>query len=270
MGDTCCDPLSMGRIKRMIEKKLPGIYVHSLEIGKNVIEDEANGFLMQCNRQIEYAHNQIKNDTNLANGFNAIGFSQGGQFLRAYVERFNDPPVFNLISIGGQHQGVFGFPRCPGANVTLCEYLRDMLNLGVYEPFVQEHLTQSNYWQDPLNEQEYLKKNIFLPDINNNLDTQNQTYKQNMLALENFVMVMFDNDTMVQPKESEWFAFYIPGQAKQVQYLRDSPLYTEDWLGLKEMDGAGKLAFLSTIGDHLQFTDEWFYDNIVPYLNNTL
>jgi len=254
----------------MIEGKLPGIYVHSMEIGANVIEDEANGFLMNCNKQIEYAHRQIANDSNLAKGFNAIGFSQGSQFLRAYVERFNDPPVYNLISIGGQHQGVFGFPNCPGANETLCGYLRDFINIGAYDPFVQEHSTQCGYWQDPFNEEEYLAKNVFLPDINNNLDVKNETYKQNLMSLENFVMVMFDNDTLVQPKESEWFAWYIPGQAKQIQYLRDSPIYTEDWLGLKVMDQQGKLAFLSTIGNHLQFTDTWFYANIVPYLNNTL
>merc|ERR1712150_307529 len=35
MGDSCCNPLSMGRIKRQIETARPGIYVHSIEIGDN-------------------------------------------------------------------------------------------------------------------------------------------------------------------------------------------------------------------------------------------
>lgn len=48
---------------------------------------------------------QLKADPALANGFNAVGFSQGGQFLRAYVERYNDPPVHNLVTFGGQHMG---------------------------------------------------------------------------------------------------------------------------------------------------------------------
>ena len=30
MGDTCCNPLSMGTIKREIEKSVPGIYVYSM------------------------------------------------------------------------------------------------------------------------------------------------------------------------------------------------------------------------------------------------
>jgi len=270
MGDTCCDPLSMGYIKRVIEDQLPGIYVHSLMIGNNVIEDELNGFLMNVNKQIIFAKNEIEKDPMLADGFNAVGFSQGSQFLRAYVERFNNPSVYNLVSIGGQHQGVFGFPRCPGDNETICEIVRRMLNLGAYIPFVQDNLVQAEYWQDPLNEDEYLRDCVFLPDINNNLAEINETYKQNLMSVENFVMVQFLNDTMVQPKESEWFGFYAPGQDKEVLTLQETPLYQQDWLGLQEMNDNGKLTFLATIGDHLQFTKEWFIENIIPFLNNTV
>jgi len=38
-------------------------------------------------------------------------------------------------------------------------------------------------------------------------------------------MVMFTNDTMVIPKESEWFAFYSPGQDKEIMPLEQSVLY---------------------------------------------
>lgn len=37
-GDSCCNPLSMGAIKKMIEEEIPGIYVLSLMIGKNVVQ----------------------------------------------------------------------------------------------------------------------------------------------------------------------------------------------------------------------------------------
>ena len=33
MGDSCCNPWSMGAVKRMIQDEVPGIYVHSLMIG---------------------------------------------------------------------------------------------------------------------------------------------------------------------------------------------------------------------------------------------
>ena len=37
-GDSCCNPLSLGSIQKMIEKLVPGIYVHSLEIGSGIVE----------------------------------------------------------------------------------------------------------------------------------------------------------------------------------------------------------------------------------------
>lgn len=33
------------------------------------------------------------------------------------------------------------------------------------------------------------------------------------------------------------------------------------------MDKAGKLVFLGVEGDHLQLPVEWFYANIIPFLN---
>jgi palmitoyl-protein thioesterase len=45
----------------------------------------------------------------LHSGFDAMGFSQGGQFLRGFVERCNHPPVRNLITWGSQHNGI-GIP----------------------------------------------------------------------------------------------------------------------------------------------------------------
>ena len=57
---------------------------------------------------------------------------------RTVVQRCGDKlNVRNLISVGGQHQGVFGFPRCPGQNSTLCDMVRKLLNLGAYEKYVQ-------------------------------------------------------------------------------------------------------------------------------------
>lgn len=57
---------------------------------------------------------------------------------RAIVQRCKTVKIFNLISVGGQHQGVFGFPHCPGNNSELCEIVRKMLNLGAYFKPVQD------------------------------------------------------------------------------------------------------------------------------------
>jgi len=140
MGDSCCNPLSMGSIMRMIRRQIPDIYIHSLEIGNGIVSDTLNGFFMPIPEQITLACNKIKSDPQLSNGFNAMGFSQGGQFLRAVVQQCEGIQVKNLISFGGQHQGVFGFPNCP-STVNFCDSLRDILNKAAYNPLVQARFT---------------------------------------------------------------------------------------------------------------------------------
>uniref|UniRef100_A0AAY4CGR1 Palmitoyl-protein thioesterase 1 n=1 Tax=Denticeps clupeoides TaxID=299321 RepID=A0AAY4CGR1_9TELE len=266
MGDSCCNPLSMGSIKKMVEEDVPGIYVLSLMIGKSVVQDTENGFFMDVNEQVSFACNQLSKDPELQSGYNAMGFSQGGQFLRAVAQRCPSPPMRNLISVGGQQQGVYGLPRCPGESSHICDWIRKMLNSGAYSDFVQKHLVQAQYWHDPLNGDLYKEKSLFLADINQERGI-NETYKKNLMSLNKFVMVKFLQDSVVDPVDTEWFGFLKPGQAEETETLQDSVIYKEDRLGLAEMDKAGKLVFLATEGDHLQFTRAWFDENLLPYLH---
>uniref|UniRef100_A0AAQ4QLI0 Palmitoyl-protein thioesterase 1 n=1 Tax=Gasterosteus aculeatus aculeatus TaxID=481459 RepID=A0AAQ4QLI0_GASAC len=249
MGDSCCNPLSMGAIKKMIEEEISGIYVISLMIGKNVVQDTENGFFMDVNEQVSMVCSQL-----------------GGQFLRAVAQRCPSPPMKNLISVGGQHQGVYGLPKCPGESSHVCDMIRKALNSGAYTDLVQKHLVQAQYWHDPLNEDLYKTHSLFLADINQE-KAVNETYRKNLQSLEKFVMVKFLQDSVVDPVDTEWFGFLKTGQAKETETLQESVLYKEDRLGLAAMDKVGKLAFLSSEGDHLQFTREWFTENLLPYLH---
>lgn len=60
-----------------------------------------------------------------------------------------------------------------------------------------------------------------------NVKVYNDEYKTNLLKLTNFVMVKFNQDMMVQPRSSEWFGFYSPGQAVEELPLENTTLYTE-------------------------------------------
>lgn len=262
MGDSCCNPISIGGVQKFLEQNIPNVHVHSLEIGHNELEDVENSYLMSVDDQVKLACKMIAEDTALSGGYNSIGFSQGGQFLRAVAQRCPSPPMRTLVSFGGQHQGVYGFPRCPGESGRFCDYVRRILNEGAYVDWIQKHLAQAQYWHDPLHEAEYRAKSLFLADINNE-NVQNASYKQNLNALKNLVLVKFTEDTMVDPRESEWFGFYRPGQAKEVLKLQDTVLYKDDRLGLQEMDTTGKLHFLEVVGDHLQIDLNWFKVNII-------
>ncbi|XP_025263257.1 palmitoyl-protein thioesterase 1 [Camponotus floridanus] len=261
MGDSCCFSFSLGKIQHVLQNEIPGVYVKSIRIGDNDIEDVENSYFGNINEHIKSICEQLSQDTRLQNGYNAIGFSQGSQFLRAVAQRCPNPSMLNLISLGGQHQGVFGIPKCTDTS-RLCNYMRRILRYAAYFEYIQESLVQAAYWHDPLQEDEYRNKNVFLADINNE-KIINPVYKENLQKLRTLVLVKFENDTMVEPTESEWFGFYKPGQSKEIQTLQKSDLYLQDRLGLREMEEAGKIHFLSLPGDHLQFTLTWFVENIV-------
>ncbi|KAJ8334766.1 hypothetical protein SKAU_G00404050 [Synaphobranchus kaupii] len=262
MGDSS---VGLNGIKKMVEEDVPGIYVLSLKIGDTVIQDKENSYFMDVNAQVALVCNQLSQDPKLKGGYNGMGFSQGGQFMRAVAQRCPSPPMKTLISVGGQQQGVYGLPRCPGESSIICNWIRKKLNSEAYSDFVQKHLVQAQYWHDPLNEDLYRTHSLFLADINQERGV-NETYKKNLQSLDKFVMVKFLQDQIVDPVDTEWFGFLKPGQAKETQTLQESTLYTEDRLGLAEMDKAGKLVFLASDGDHLQFTREWFNAKLLPYL----
>ncbi|XP_065364486.1 palmitoyl-protein thioesterase 1 [Calliphora vicina] len=264
MGDTCCFPFSLGSIKKLLQSELNNTYVKSLQIGGNVVMDYESGFFIHPNKQVEYACQELAKDERLQKGYNAIGFSQGGQFLRALAQRCPLPPMKVLISMGGQHQGVFGLPKCPSLKSKTCEYIRKILNKAAYDTWTQLELVQATYWHDPLNEELYKSHSTFLADINNEVFV-NGLYADNLNKLDKFVLVKFMNDTIVQPKESQWFEFYKPGQDKEILPLKQSAVYEQ--LGLNHMTTNQKLLFLETEGDHLQFNKTWFLENIIPLLS---
>ncbi|XP_076296628.1 palmitoyl-protein thioesterase 1 [Lasioglossum baleicum] len=262
MGDSCCFSFSLGAIKKLIEEKLPGVHVYSIRIGNNVVEDVEHSYLGNINEQISAVCDLLSKNEHLRNGYNAIGFSQGAQFLRAVIQRCPNPPVKNFISLGGQHQGVFGLPNCANLNNNICNRVATVIKYGAYLRFVQEKFIQATYWHDPYQEEEYKRNSILLSDINNELHI-NQTYKDNLRKLQAMVLVRFDNDTIVTPRETEWFGFYAPGQAKQIQTLEQTDLYREDRLGLKVLHDSGKIHFISVPGNHLQFTKKWFVNKVI-------
>lgn len=269
MGDTCCSPMSLGKIDSLLKQQIPGVYVHSLKLGKSVSDDLESGYFANVNEEVATACRLISSDPELRGGYHAIGFSQGGQFLRAVAQRCPEPRMKNLITLGAQHQGVNALPRCSGSNQTLCALMRKIMNFGAYTSFVQRHSVQAQYWHDPLDLHSYREKSIFLADINNEREPRNQSYVDNLNRLQNLVMVQFAGDTIVTPRESETFGFYAPGQIAQILPMNETDLYREDRIGLKRMDESGRVAVYVVPGNHLQLDLEWFtHVLIAKYLKN--
>lgn len=135
------------------------------------------------NVQIQEVCHQLLKDKYLKNGYNAIGFSQGAQFFRALIQRCPNPSVKNFISLGGQHQGIFGLPNCGILKPDICHHLTRIIKYGAYLEFIQKKFIQATYWHDPYHEEEYKEKSTFLADINNE-HYINKTYIKN---LQNYI-----------------------------------------------------------------------------------
>jgi len=251
MGDASTNP-GMSSLCASITKQYSGVYVLCSPVGNGL-----GSITTKLAAQVQEFTAEVRADPQLKGGFHVVGLSQGNLVLRAYVEQVNDPPVKTFVSICGPSNGI---ANCP--NNILYKLVCPLWKLDKYEASV----AFSDYWKDPSNKDQYLQKNRFLADLNNERDEKNATYKANMLTLEKYVLVMATGDNMVVPKESEQHGYYKWGSTTEVEELRDTEAYQGDWIGLNTLDESKRLDQLSFDGDHLQFGQEFWAGKILPYL----
>ncbi|KAJ6603123.1 palmitoyl-protein thioesterase [Mycena sp. CBHHK59/15] len=269
LGDSASSP-GILQFTEEIKKVHPGIYLHSVYIDEDLDNDRRAGFYGNVNDQVQFVSEQISAIPELDDGFDAIGFSQGGQFLRAYVERYNSPPVHNLITFGSQHTGISDIPLCKPRDF-VCQVARRATKGAVYGHWAQENLVQAQYFRDPANLETYYASNHFLTSINNELpESRNQTYARNLASLNKLVLVIFTEDKTVVPKESAWFGSEVVDDelalndhqrawqaGRTLVPMRSQPLYLGDWIGLRELDERGGVVFEVCEGEHMQINDCW-------------
>lgn len=83
--------------------------------------------------------------------------------------------------------------------------------------------------------------------------------------------MIFTEDQTVVPKESAWFGaevveenswlsqrpFSLFRTEKTIVPMRQQRIYTEDWIGLKELDERSAIVFDSCKGEHMHMGDCW-------------
>ncbi|KAJ2125102.1 hypothetical protein IW147_001233 [Coemansia sp. RSA 720] len=253
MGDTCCDNQTMGAIGQIISDELPGAYVHSVRVGSTEGADRTAGFFGNVNTQIDSVCTDLLSISELRGGVNLMGFSQGGLFARALVQRCSGLNVRALVTWGAPHAGVSQIPECARQDDMMCNWMRRVAARGVYSWYVRDHVVQAQYFKDPKRLDEYVERSVFLPDINGDSREQPAEYRERLVALDKLVLVRFSDDSMIYPAGSSWFGF-VDEDNGEID-VGDTEMYREDWLGLRELKESGRLEFVEVEGTHMQIDE---------------
>ncbi|KAI0442146.1 palmitoyl-protein thioesterase 1 [Xylaria telfairii] len=262
LGDTYAAE-GIRQVGELLEAANPGTFVYYIRLDASAENDRRATFYGNVTEQLASVCADLAAHPILstAPAIDAVGFSQGGQFLRGYVERCNTPPVRNLVTFGSQHNGIVDYRACASRD-WLCRGAMALLHGNTWTSFVQSRLVPAQYFRDPADLDSYLAHSNFLADINNERAVKNPAYARNLAALDNLVLYVFDDDTTVIPKETGWFDDV---DGEQSIPLRARKLYTEDWIGLRELDRKGGLKFKSTPGEHMQLSDKVLTDAFTEF-----
>ncbi|BGP12094.1 hypothetical protein JCM10213_005200 [Rhodosporidiobolus nylandii] len=289
---------------------LEGVFVHIIQQGADGSADQRSTFFGSAQQQVQHACERLlelpeitDKKLNPHGVFDAVGFSQGGQLLRAVVEKCGGEGglnVRNLITVGSQHMGISAMPPCPpdSSPFSACRLMHlAIVREGVYSSWAQHQILPAQYWRDEKRIEDYLRVNTFLKDINNEREgdeqvgaptseassvgevkPRNETYRDNLASLNRLVLLRFSEDLTVVPPQTSHFTLPSPNAtncplpplpadpacyATPVPFSR-LPLYTHDYIGLQRLDKAGRVVKGVCEGAHMQI-DEACWEGIVRW-----
>ena len=158
--------------------------------------------------------------------------------------------VKKYIAIGTPQRGVGKIPLCFTGIV--CYGLQKISSFLIYSSIIQNHVGPAGYYVDVFDKESYLKGSNFLPELNNEV-TINEKYKERFSQLDKVVLMKFNSDTILYPREGAWFEFI--DEQNNLIPLNQSDFYIKDNIGLRKLMNENKVIFAESAGNHSTLTE---------------
>ena len=210
-------------------------------------------------KQCEKACEEIKSYPQFKKDFSILSISQGGLIARYIIQKCDmEGNVKKLVSFGGPMMGTSQIPFCLGG--VSCFIINSLVDYFVYSDNIQNNIGPAGYYRTSAHIEDFYNSKSFLYKLNN----PNKEEKDKFKNLTSLVLIGFENDKMISPKETAEFGVF--DKNFNVLKMNETDEYKNDSFGLKTLNEEGKINITYLKGGHLNFD----FDDILKYAVNNL
>ena len=210
-------------------------------------------FEKQCKKACE----EINKISQFEKDFSILSISQGGLIARYIIQKCKmKGTVKKLVSFGGPMMGTSQVPFCLGG--VSCFIVNSLADYFFYNEYIQNNIGPAGYYRTAAHEKDFKNSTSFLVKLNN----PNSEEKKRFTNLDSLVLIGFEKDKMISPKESAEFGIF--DKNFNVKYMNETDEY--NLLGLKELNDNNKIKIFYLKGEHIDFDYDDVLKYAVPYL----
>ena len=255
--DSCSNPFFSSLIK-LLKYKINDFAI-CLETGGG-----SDSLTLSFEEQCQKACEEIKKYSQFEKDFSILSISQGGLIGRHIIQKCNmKGRVKNLISFGGPMMGTSQVPFCLGG--ISCFIINSLVDYFVYFKGIQNSIGPAGYFRTAAHIEDFKKSNSFLAKLNNNPNKEErEKERERFINLDNLVLIGFEKDKMISPKESAEFGIF--NEKFEVLRMNETEEYKNDLFGLKNLTESNKTHIIYLKGGHIQFDYDDILKYAIPYL----
>ena len=210
-------------------------------------------------KQCEKACEEIKSYPQFKKDFSILSISQGGLIARYIIQKCDmEGNVKKLVSFGGPMMGTSQIPFC--LEGVSCFIINSLADYFVYSKRIQNNIGPAGYYRTAAHIEDFNNSNSSLYKLN----YPNEKEKEKFKNLTSLVLIGFEDDKMISPKETAEFGVF--DKKFNVLKMNETDEYKSDSFGLKTLNEEGKIKIFYLKGGHLNFD----FDDVLKYAVNNL